>query len=164
MRCCSPAATRVLPADQIATKLDSVYAVHLPEGVKQLLNSLSLIVSLGITPAGVSTPLECIDLSGYANTLRFYMITPVVLVALVVLVAVCLMLAKRRFTRMALVELALPPVLRILFLLYPLITNTAFDGFPCYEFADGTRWLKVASTPPHLHAAPTPPQTAPPPR
>ena len=121
--------------------------MHLPEGVKQLLNSLSLIVSLGITPAGVSTPLECIDLSGYANMLRFYMITPVVLVALVVLVAVCLMLAKRRFTRMALVELALPPVLRILFLLYPLITNTAFDGFPCYEFADGTRWLKVNVSP-----------------
>ena len=149
---------------QVATKIDTVYEVSLPRGVKQLLNSLSVIVSFGITPAGVSTPLECMGLSGYRNTLRFYMLTPVVLVALVVLLALCFMLVERRLSRTALVELALPPVLRILFLLYPLITNTAFDGFPCYEFADGTRWLKVASTPPHLHAAPTPPQTAPLPR
>ena len=121
--------------------------MQLPEGVKQLLSSLSAMVSFGITPAGVSTPLECMGLRGYANTLRFYMLTPVVLVALVVLLALCFMLVERRLSRTALVELALPPVLRILFLLYPLITNTAFDGFPCYEFADGTRWLKVNVSP-----------------
>ena len=117
--------------------------MSLPRAVKQLLNIFSELVSFGITPAGVSTPLACTGYEGYRNVLHFYMITPFLLVALVVLVALCTMLIKRRFTREALIELALPPILRILFLLYPLATNTAFDAFPCYEFADGSRWLKA---------------------
>ena len=38
-------------------------------------------------------------------------------------------------------EKALPPVLQIMFFLYPLVTTAAFEGFPCYEFADGRGWL-----------------------
>ena len=38
-------------------------------------------------------------------------------------------------------EQALPPVLQIMFVLYPLVTTAAFEGFPCYEFSDGRGWL-----------------------
>ena len=36
---------------------------------------------------------------------------------------------------------ALPPVLQIMFVLYPLVTTAAFEGFPCYEFEGGRGWL-----------------------
>ena len=38
-------------------------------------------------------------------------------------------------------EKALPPVLQIMFVLYPLVTTAAFEGFPCYEFESGRGWL-----------------------
>ena len=41
----------------------------------------------------------------------------------------------------SLLESLLPPFLRVMFLLYPLVTNVAFEGFPCYEFGDGRGWL-----------------------
>ena len=40
-----------------------------------------------------------------------------------------------------LVENALPPFLQVMFLLYPLVTNVAFEGFPCYQFEGGRAWL-----------------------
>ena len=43
----------------------------------------------------------------------------------------------------SLFEKTLPAVLTTLFILYPMVTKVAFDGFPCYSFADGTRgWLR----------------------
>ena len=39
-------------------------------------------------------------------------------------------------------EKTLPAVLSALFIIYPMVTKVAFDGFPCYSFEDGTRgWL-----------------------
>ena len=44
-------------------------------------------------------------------------------------------------------ERALPAVLQIIFFLYPLVTTTAFEGFPCYEFTESGRgWLKADVT------------------
>ena len=58
-------------------------------------------------------------------------------------IRVCHRWQRRRSSGHAtLIELALPGTLRFLFLVYPLVTNVAFDAFPCYEFADGSRWLK----------------------
>ena len=38
----------------------------------------------------------------------------------------------------SLVELALPAILRVLFLVYPIVANAAFEAFPCYTFADAS--------------------------
>ena len=40
-------------------------------------------------------------------------------------------------------ELVLPPVLRLLFLVYPLVTNIAFKAWPCYDFEGGASYLMV---------------------
>ena len=60
----------------------------------------------------------------------------------VVIVAAAVALCQCRLDRTALIELALPAVLRLLFVVYPLVTNVAFAGFPCYEFEDGSTFLK----------------------
>ena len=40
-------------------------------------------------------------------------------------------------------EKTLPAVLGVLFVLYPMVTKVAFDGFPCYSFEDGAKgWLR----------------------
>ena len=39
------------------------------------------------------------------------------------------------------VENVLPPFLQVMFILYPLVTNVAFEGFPCYSFEGGRGWL-----------------------
>jgi len=51
-------------------------------------------------------------------------------------------------------EQTLPAALKILFILYPLVTTAAFDGFPCYWFSNGRGWLRAdvsieCSTPEH---------------
>ena len=38
-------------------------------------------------------------------------------------------------------ENVLPIVLRIAFLIYPIVTNVAFEAFSCFEFEDGRGWL-----------------------
>lgn len=38
---------------------------------------------------------------------------------------------------------ALPFMLRIGFLSYPIVTNIAFEVFPCHDFGEDGRWLKV---------------------
>ena len=35
----------------------------------------------------------------------------------------------------------LPVVLRIAFLIYPIVTNVAFEAWPCYKFQNGRGWL-----------------------
>ena len=40
-----------------------------------------------------------------------------------------------------LLENVLPPFLTVMFVLYPLVTKVAFDGFPCYQFEGGRGWL-----------------------
>ena len=56
---------------QIATAVDSVYEVELPAAVKQLLGAFRIAFSFGISYT--TTPLACLGLEGYLNTLIFCM-------------------------------------------------------------------------------------------
>ena len=40
-----------------------------------------------------------------------------------------------------LVAAAAPTVLKLLFLVYPLVTTVAFQSFPCYDFGPSGQWL-----------------------
>ena len=51
--------------------------------------------------------------------------------------------AKRDGSQPTLIESVLPPFNLVMFLLYPRVTQIAFEGFPCYELADGSGYLKV---------------------
>ena len=124
---------------QIATKLNPVYEVELPAAVKQLLNAFSVSLSFGI-----SYPLECLGLHGYRSTLLFWMILPLVLVLIVLLASLGVTLVRRKCTLAAFVEVSLPNVLRVLFVVYPLVTNKAFEAFPFHHFSDAA-FLKVCT-------------------
>ena len=127
---------------QIATKVNSVYEVELPAAVKQLLNAFSVSFSFGISYT--STPLECLGLHGYRSTLLFWMILPLLLVLIILLASLGVTLVRRKCTLAAFVEVSLPNVLRVLFVVYPLVTNTAFEAFPFHQFSDAA-FLKVCT-------------------
>ena len=125
------------------------------------------------SPAISSTPLECMGLNGYTYKLIAYMVLPpavIFVVVLAVFVSTCASKPKRTVVQLQFTskdkeedhgggfhlkqsveaereptffEKTLPAVMTLLFLLYPLVTKVAFDGFPCYYFEDGTKgWLR----------------------
>ena len=64
------------------------------------------------------------------------MATPFVLVALTLLVQLVRLLAARRSPH-EVFYVSLPLITRLLFILYPLVTNVAFEAFSCYELTAG---------------------------
>ena len=101
--------------------------------VKRMLNVFSVIVSLGI--GDVSTPLECIGWHSYRSRLLFYIAFPFVLAALFLLFAAWHLryVMGKRFSPVALMQVATPSLLKLAFIMYPLCTNTAFEAFPCHQ-------------------------------
>jgi uncharacterized membrane protein len=99
--------------------------VTLPDDVMSFLSTMSVSVSFGLDGL-MTTPLECIGASGFVPRLLFWMALPPCAVAMVILLFALTARsqgADRTFTMVA--ERAAPWVLRILFLLYPVITNLA---------------------------------------
>ena len=120
-----------------------MYEVELPQEVRNLLDNLSVAVSFGVK--GLSrTPLACAGLSGYVPRLLFWIAAPL-------LVACCvpLSVAALRWRRLgcaactlaAVLKQSAPPLLSLLFILYPIVTNVAFEAFPCHELDGGIGWL-----------------------
>ena len=106
---------------QIATRIPTLYSVEFPPAVQRLLNSFSSIVSFGIDAIGPS--LECMGDTGYLSQLRTFMVLPACLVAAIVALAWLWVLKGRRRTAASLLEFALPPTLKLLFVAYPVVTN-----------------------------------------
>ena len=125
-----------IPIAQVPT----VYEVELPMDMERLLDSFTVVVSFGFSY--VSTPLQCLRLDGYRAELLFWIICPIALILAGVLFALGGMLFAHKRSREALLKLSLPWILRLLFFIYPLVTTVAFDAFPCFEFEDGSRFLK----------------------
>ena len=126
----------------IATKIDRVYSVSLPQDVRTAISRLSMVISLGLNGIA-TTPLECLGLAGYVPRLLFWMVLPFVIVALVLVVVAVMQPRRSNDQQFSIVESMLPPFNLIMFLLYPRVTQIAFEGFPCYELADGTGYLVV---------------------
>lgn len=120
----------------IAVRIDSVYEVVLPYQVKNVINLLGNVFSIGLL--GVGTPLECIGMRGFVYKLLAFLIAPVAASLLVTASAAGWLHFRRGgVTSRALMEAALPWTLRIFFLAYPAVTNVAFDAFPCYRICVG---------------------------
>jgi hypothetical protein len=126
----------------LATKVDSVYGVALPSDVRRFLRYINVSVSFGLT--GTTSFLTCLGFDGYHTRLVLWMLVPPALVSAILIGCLLYLLFKRRLSRITLMERALPLIVRLLFLLYPLIANVAFEAFSCYpKFEDGTRYLIV---------------------
>ena len=90
------------------------------------LDVFSVGVSFGLT--GIGPFLECQDKRGYMKNLTLFMVVPPILALLVVFRAFCGMVCEGRYNGMVLLDMALPTLLQIAFVTYPLVTNAAFGA------------------------------------
>ena len=125
---------------QVATKIGYVYEVELPPAVVQLLSYIATGVSLGFSIT--DRLLQCLGMRGYFAKLSLYMAFPFALSFLILLGALVRMVTSNQCNRDTLVDICVPPMLRLGFLAYPLVTTLAFDAFTCYHFTK-SEWLRA---------------------
>ena len=116
----------------IITKIDTVYQAAMPASVRAMLEPFRLSVTLGM--GSTNDVLACLNVPTFLGRLVVWMVLPVLLVLLLVLGCVCWLTSRKELTRDALLRTSLPLITRLLFVLYPLVTNVAFEAFSCYEF------------------------------
>ena len=78
----------------IVGKLDTVFKVRLPAGIQAILDMFKVTTSLGVD-VFTGPSLQCLGFGGYLDALRFWMLLPAALVAIVLLVHGVQMLSER---------------------------------------------------------------------
>ena len=129
----------------IAAQFESVYEVQLPADVRRVYEAMGRVLSLGLEID--TTSLDCIGFEGYYWQLVFWILLPILLLLCVVLAA-GIHLATRsprpKMTAARLLSAAAPASLRLLFLVYPIVTTKAFAAFSWYRFYDDdVAWLRA---------------------
>ena len=115
----------------------------MPASVAALLDTFDGL-NLNIDAVGLSLP--CLQLGSFFDRLLFVMLSPCVIALLIV--AWCTtaeaLAANRTSTRLkgGLIR-ALPYLLGLSFLAFPMVSSLAFQAFSCEYFDDGTRFLRA---------------------
>ena len=83
-------------------------------------------MSLGLS--STDSLLTCLGLNGFLYQLYFWIVMPLFLIGVIVLVSLAHLMRKRRLSLAAFIETVLPPIMRLMFLLYPSIVNKSFEA------------------------------------
>lgn len=136
-----PKSKQLLSFYQVATRVGDVYEVTMPSAVLQL---FSIFEVLNINVAGIGLPLQCFGLGTYQQQLATTMLAPLMFAAVIVLGfvsrSVCSRGPKRRCVE--LLE-ALPWLLMLSFLVFPMVSSAAFRAFSCEPFKNGRECLRA---------------------
>jgi hypothetical protein len=119
----------------IATRMDKVYEITLTAVVRQLLSRINIVIHLGLD--SVNSMLTCMGFDGYLARLVFWMTLPLALGGAIIVGVAAKLVCKCRCSLRALRNGAAPLLVRMVFVLYPLIVNVAFEVFSCYSALDG---------------------------
>lgn len=136
--------------DQVVTRISEVYDCNMPPKVQRVLEMFDLV---NINVAALGLPLQCIGLGGFEEHLAFTMFAPVVIAATVLLgflaspfvAGICARDSGwyRRGRPKKRLLAALPWLLLLSFLVFPMVTSTAFLAFSCEEFDNGRSYLRA---------------------
>ena len=106
-----------------------------------------------INIAGLGLPLQCLGLGTFMDNLVFTMFFPVVIAAAIVLVSLAIPYLKgivaldyrwfRRGAPKTMLLAALPWLLMLAFLVFPMVSSSAFRAFSCEDFDDGRSFLRA---------------------
>ena len=135
---------------QVATRITEVYDLELPGAVVRLLESFD-IININIEAMGL--PLQCLGLGSYGHSLAFTMFAPLLLAAAYALYHLawpcveallardprCLRRGRPKEQLMA----ALPGLLVLSFLMFPMVSSAAFRAFSCEGFSNGRSFLRA---------------------
>ena len=130
---------------QVATRVPGVFKVPFP---KEAQSVLTIFEVFNVNIAGLSLPLSCMGLGNYWDRLLFTILFPIVIAACIFVCSVVYALSSKirgdtvKGDRRWLVRigglLALPHLLTLSFLVFPMVSSAAFQAFPCEEFDDGS--------------------------
>ena len=136
-----PKLKQLLGFYQVATRIADVYEVPMPRAVAALLSVFEL-VNLNIK--GIGLPLQCLGLGSYEQQLATTMLLPVVLAIVGLLGSVVRSCCKGGSSRLSNGFLAaLPWLLPLSFLVFPMVSSAAFRAFSCEAFDDGRLYLRA---------------------
>ena len=123
---------------QIATQMDDVYDIQLPPQLVVLFRSIRPVLTLSLD----TIPMVCVGAEGYYRVLLFWIGLPVGLICLVVLsIAILRRLRRQPLTVSDVFLQAAPASLRLLFVMYPIVSTAAHKSFACYSFENGAGYL-----------------------
>ena len=106
----------------IVSKINSVYKFTLPSEVRTFLSGIDIAISLGLEEAIAG--LSCVGLTGYLPQLTFWMLVPPAILAVMIIGAVAVSCYQREAITLGGLGLKIAPLgIKILFVLYPVITN-----------------------------------------
>lgn len=126
----------VLGFYQIATKVDEVYEVNMPAAVRVVMEVFKIGVSFGL--GSTADVLTCLGLGGFLRRMLFWMAMPITIALIIFISCLARLVLTCRLSSTALLESSLPHILKLLFIFYPIVTNTAFEAFSCYTFDANT--------------------------
>ena len=144
-------AKQLLGFYQVITRISDVYEIPMPEDVGRLLSVFDI---LNLNIAGLGVPLQCLSLGTYEQQLIFTLLAPALLAVAIVLtsggcsIAVRCRLSSRPPPPPSPLEasgllVALPWLLTLSFLVFPMVSSAAFRAFSCEEFDNGTWYLRA---------------------
>ena len=122
---------------QVATRISAVYDVPMPAAVASL---LSVFEVFNINIGGIGLPLQCMGLGTYEQQLTTTMLAPLALAALLVLGFLLRGSYCRKGVGASLLA-ALPWLLSLSFLVFPMVSSAAFRAFSCEDFDTGRAFL-----------------------
>ena len=126
---------------QVATRIASVYEVSMPQQVAAL---LSVFEVFNINIGGIGLPMQCLSLGTYQQQLLTTMLAPVVVAVVVLFGFVARSVCKGGASRVSSGLLgALPWLLPLSFLVFPMVSSAAFRAFSCEAFDDGRSYLRA---------------------
>ena len=140
---------------QVTTRIADVYVVTMPNAATQLLNCFEVF---NINIAGIGLPLQCLNMGTYKDHMTVTLVVPVLLGAAVIICSVACAFAKHApaivthneqrkpsapegtlILRLKTGLLnALPRVLLLTFLTFPMVSSMAFRVWSCEEFENGS--------------------------
>ena len=98
----------------------------MPTEVRAVINVLRLGVSVGL--GSTDSVLACLGMPRFLHRLVFWMVTPLALVLAILVGSVIRLAATRSLSLRALYGASLPLITRLLFLVYPIVTNVTFEA------------------------------------
>ena len=134
-------AKQLLSFYQQATSIQSAFRVTFPAEVRAVLAIFELF-SLNLFELGL--PLECVSLGSFLQRITFMLLAPLSLVAGTPPVAWWLLREEGGDRdRRAVLLRALPMALKLLFVVFPLVSAVAVQAFDCEHFDNGESWLRA---------------------
>ena len=122
---------------QVATGVASVYDVPMPDAVATLLSVFELF---NINIGGIGLPLQCLGLGTYEQQLATTMLAPLALAAFLLGGFLLRSCCRGKGVGVGLLS-ALPWLLSLSFLVFPMVSSAAFRAFSCEDFDTGRAYL-----------------------